>query len=492
MSGNHLLSDHPPIMLDLLNRAFLSRIFSDEYPDILLSFLNHVFFETDKVVQLHGTSHLVTPCIHVNSCYQDPIICKVETETGLTWIVELDVLRIHPGRNTSFVKLEDHYFDGFMKSTHTYMFGLPFLYIGICTFDIGKLKETWSFSETHKNKDIHLRFLNLETWQRADRAILSPLDQWMYAFKDSSSFLNLPAQITEEQLIKAIEFPETKEWDAIDIGSYQRNVDEWEDRNARILRLYREVGSVLLDEYLNHPATKVQMSLVPIQNQLLYREPRKISLDSLSEGDLQGFAFQAFRTWSKNAKAEYPAYDFYLKDERVIVSDFRSALKQGLDSLFSSDRFYSRFPKGWDIGYVLGYIEGNLMVGWRSEYIQKQSNDYKMLMALKVLRDYLPFNDTAKIHLKTLYKDFVESDVNLTEPNLLIQPESLVFQGETLSGKKFEEEEALLIALDNLANAQVLKMAKDANAKEIRLSLSSIISSSVIRQLIDTNMRLIG
>ena len=78
-----------------------------------------------------------------------------------------------------------------------------------------------------------------------------------------------------------------------------------------------------------------------------------------------------------------------IEDEREIIKDFRSTLPRALKIILLSDKFYTHFNPGWDVGHVLGYITGSLSVNWHSEYVIKQTNNFKILTALQVLRDYL-------------------------------------------------------------------------------------------------------
>lgn len=454
-----------------------------------MSFLNQCFFQgEEKVTSVIGTRFYAGYFVHVHSCFQDNIIYKVETSKKNKWIVEIDVLKLHKGRNTSLIKMDRKYFDTFFGTKYSYAYKLPLLYIGLFPFDIGEINTHYTFPPTEKNRQIDLYFLNLKTWELPQNRVLTAFEQWMYVFKESKSFTSIPSEITDKNLIKAFDLLDENNWSEEDLKDhYYHHEDLWKQRNKDVIRMYKDMDIKLIDKYMETPATKVDVSVMPLFNQLINREI-DINTDSLNEKETQKIAFNIFRKWLKKTNERYPKFNITIEDERPIVEDFKSTLTAALESLILSDTFYTKFTKGWDIGYVIGYVTGSLSVAWHHEYIIKQTNGFKVLTAMQSIRDYLKFNDTANIQLKTLYENFIKDSVNMSEFDHAIELEDFRYGGQTIeSGRKIGEDDTIIIALENMINTQIHKVTKLQKLKAVEFDVDDIVQREMIENLIEEN-----
>ena len=148
-------------------------------------------------------------------------------------------------------------------------------------------------------------------------------------------------------------------------------------------------------------------------------------------------AFNMFRDWVKNASEKYPGYVFNVLDESLLVSDLTNTIKTAINCLKKSENI-NRSIEGYEIGYMLGFIQSNLNVNWGLEYILKQSEIFKNFMALKAISSYLESEPLALIQINEIYKHLVLEDSNIFGPNINIEKQlfgayktNLLFKNET-------------------------------------------------------------
>jgi hypothetical protein len=127
---------------------------------------------------------------------------------------------------------------------------------------------------------------------------------------------------------------------------------------------------------------------------------------------IQHSAFEMYRDWSKAASERYPNMDFTIIDETELVNDTKDSIAKALKSLFSSEYDEKRQDQGWCIGFVKGYIEGSIGVKWFHEYYQKQTDNYRNLIAVKSILEFFKVDSDLSWRLDAIYKEFFKS-INL-------------------------------------------------------------------------------
>ena len=93
------------------------------------------------------------------------------------------------------------------------------------------------------------------------------------------------------------------------------------------------------------------------------------------ENKLAQVAFDLFRFWISKTKIT----DIVIKDERLLVDDLRTTLCDALQSLRQEDR--GDKPMGWDVGFVLGFVNGHLGSKWHHTYIVRSGKCIKLMLA---------------------------------------------------------------------------------------------------------------
>lgn len=119
-------------------------------------------------------------------------------------------------------------------------------------------------------------------------------------------------------------------------------------------------------------------------------------------------AFNMFRDWNAIAM---PNQKIHIKNEQRLVEDLKEALQSAIIAIRKKE--LNSKPPGWDIGFIIGFVSGSLGVHWYNEYIARNSEQYKILSAMKALSSYFEIKDIALLRVEKLYEHFLKSDSNL-------------------------------------------------------------------------------
>jgi len=206
------------------------------------------------------------------------------------------------------------------------------------------------------------------------------------------------------------------------------------------------------------------------------------------ENNLQSTSFNLFRKWIENAKKLYTSYDLIISDERVLANDLKETIEGSVISLFKKENEDNRLKSGWSIGFIYGFIEGNLNFHWFHEYISKQSEDYKQIVALQAVQNYLESEELAKIQIHDIYKGLLLEDVNLRkmEVNAKKYDVDIEERKYDISEEYSENIEAVGVYLDNQINAMVINFAK-REVPDFMPEIDSYFEDKRIEELIRMN-----
>lgn len=134
------------------------------------------------------------------------------------------------------------------------------------------------------------------------------------------------------------------------------------------------------------------------------------------EHKIEKTAFQLFRVWTKRALRHYPDLNFVIKDEKILVDDLKDSIISSLEALYKSDKFDDLHRAiSWDVGFVLGFMQGKLDTHWFHEYIEKRSEEYKQIMILTAIKRFFAIEELPNIRLLHLYRRLIKEDINLRE-----------------------------------------------------------------------------
>ena len=133
----------------------------------------------------------------------------------------------------------------------------------------------------------------------------------------------------------------------------------------------------------------------------------------ISEQFILNKAFEIFRDWTKKIQQEYPNLDLNIKDETCLTENLLETIQNAKISLMKDEKAENRKIEGFDIRYMLGFMESNLNTKWYYEYFIKQSNEYKEFIAIKAIKLYFEMDDLVKIKISSIYKQLLINDINL-------------------------------------------------------------------------------
>jgi hypothetical protein len=186
----------------------------------------------------------------------------------------------------------------------------------------------------------------------------------------------------------------------------------------------------------------------------------------ITRKDIASKAFEMFREWTTGARFYFPTLDFTIIDESVLVQDLVKSIQSARKALLDEKHDAKRVKLGYDVGFMLGFIGGQLDAHWTHEYITKQSREYKEFTALSAVRQYFFVNEIAAIHTIELYKHLLTRNANLDNLSTQISVRSL----EELSEIDIApaSQNPVLLAIDSLINAYILKNYRNGSADLMR------------------------
>jgi len=190
-------------------------------------------------------------------------------------------------------------------------------------------------------------------------------------------------------------------------------------------------------------------------------------------------AFELFRFWTKEAGI---AQTLTIKTEQQLVQDLEDTLKNGINALREKD--LDQKPLGWDIGFIIGFLDGNLGEHWHHEYVAQNSEVYKSFLGLRAIENYLRFDELIKIRIDTLYEHLSKEDSNIDNLQLTVTKTDLSIDGLTL--QPTSEEGKVMAILHNLIGQQIKLVAAMKNTVE--LPIEKYFLTAEIERLIADNL----
>ncbi len=169
-------------------------------------------------------------------------------------------------------------------------------------------------------------------------------------------------------------------------------------------------------------------------------------------------AFPLFTDWITNAKLSYPQLNYQISDATIFKNDLQNAMFKAVNGLNKAEKIECRKSIGYDYGFICGFIQGNLNAAWYSEYIYKQTNQYKLFTVINTIDSFFKFDDLLRIRLSNLYTEHYKTQLNLENIDAKIDidlPKNLDFLDIENSGNP------ILVALENIKIEMIKKMFCD-------------------------------
>lgn len=204
------------------------------------------------------------------------------------------------------------------------------------------------------------------------------------------------------------------------------------------------------------------------------------------ENKIEHIAYELFRQWTKKAALDYPDLDFTIIDEGVLLKNFKESLHQALNSLIKTEKAEKRLMSGYDYGFVVGFIQGNLNTLWFFEYITKRSNVFKSLLINKALWMYLQNETVAAIKIQAIYEKMYEESVNLESLDYDLPKAKITdYNIDKLQAAEFGgyEDNLVMVFLKNKISEQVLSLLK-IKAKNYLPDLENYLSITLVEKWI--------
>jgi hypothetical protein len=88
-------------------------------------------------------------------------------------------------------------------------------------------------------------------------------------------------------------------------------------------------------------------------------------------------------------------------------------LSSAVRCLVKEEKAEQRKILGYDFGFIIGFIQGNLNKHWFNEYIIKRTDLYKGFVINKAIIEYLKFDNLTRIRVKSIYENILEEELNL-------------------------------------------------------------------------------
>lgn len=137
-------------------------------------------------------------------------------------------------------------------------------------------------------------------------------------------------------------------------------------------------------------------------------------------------AFEIFRVWSSNANKIFPNYAMEIVDEQCLIVDCEDCFEKAIESLQKDEKKTDRKTIGYDYGYITGYVKNSLNVKWMYEYIEKQSEPFKMFMANKAMEQFFKVDTLTVERITKLYYYMYYKDINLMNSDENLRHETII------------------------------------------------------------------
>lgn len=135
------------------------------------------------------------------------------------------------------------------------------------------------------------------------------------------------------------------------------------------------------------------------------RSPLAFRITVISKG--------VFVEWLENAKTAYrlqaDLIDVIKNDNyEDLLIDY---LADAIDALVTDKSIEKKSIPGWSYGYVCGNVQGRLEVAWYNKYIIEAGIDYKNIMKIKAVIEYLKFDALLLDKIGKIYSYLIEQKV---------------------------------------------------------------------------------
>jgi hypothetical protein len=417
--------------------------------------------------------------IHGAGTFHDDLRIEMVDVEGKERLLEFSLLQMRPGNTSGLFKADERYEGLKEKAFKNYgrrIEELCFLQFTIDDSTDCQLQKHYTFNES----PYELRFncFQLPKFDLAEEQLRTQRDHWLYWLCH-----DLIPKVWEVQLSPLLDW---KNWDKDWRDTYKRREDWFKERRQKELNEEKNLD----DRFLEKPADKAHWHWFYLEKQIgvLPKQtvkPEAINLEGLEES-LAQYAFPLFRQWTRNCKMIHPTLDLTIENEQVLINDVAQVIRQAIIDLFDYDRYYLTGCRQEDAAtYLSGFIQGGLGRHWYMEYVIKQSQEFKICMALRSLSAWMSLEDIASLQIDDIYDKVLRGKVNLANLNTEIKSEDLL----SGKGKVIERNEGhgkVHVVIENLIHDYIKKIS----AMEMELfvgDIFAIIPDMVLEKWLNSN-----
>ena len=207
---------------------------------------------------------------------------------------------------------------------------------------------------------------------------------------------------------------------------------------------------------------------------------KDVDLSSI-ENKFQKVAFDLFRFWTKEMGINE---SLIIKTEQLLVSDLKNSISKAVVSLYKRKDLHEK-PLGWDIGFIIGFIDGNLGSYWYHEYVIKNGPEFKEYSGLSAVYNYLRFEKLAELNIDKIYEYLLNQDSNIS--NMILEVNEIEISKKNLNVTENARSGKILTILNNMMVKQLKVLAEMEN--RVQLPINTYFTTAEIEKLIADNFR---
>jgi hypothetical protein len=344
-----------------------------------------------------------------------------------------------------------------------------------------------------ENPDFTLQFkcFELLKFNKILTDLTTEQDKWLYLFKHGSeAVFHLPSSNFKNAVLNALDL---ENWQADDVKTYEQRAQYRDERPQKTLKYYLD-NNVVLDKYfIEIPSQNCTFNWLLLEFQLELLPKYKVNAEDLDisplQADLAKNVFTLFRQWTTNCKKKHPDLDLTIITEQVLIQNLENTVRKSIIALFNNETFYKQKQSlTFAQSFVLGHIEGKLGIHWYTEYIIKTKKEYKSMMALKAVSNYLTTEDIVRLEIEEIYEEMLKAKVNLSNISVEV-PKISLKKGEGISSEEDEIQSNVQTVLNNLAHEYSLKM-QSIRVENFDIEVSKVMDKEALKACILLNWAL--
>lgn len=416
---------------------------------------------------------------HGVGTFHDDFRIDIVDEAGKQRLLEFSLLQMRPGHTNGLFKADERYESLKVEEFSNYgrrIEELCFLQFTIDDSADHYIRKHYTFNEPPY--ELCFNCFQLPKFGLKEDQLSTERDYWLYWIRH-----NYIPKDMEAQLKPLVSW---KNWNKYWRDKYKWREEWLEERRQKVLNEEKNLD----DRFLNQSATEARWHWFYLEKQIGVLPKRAVKPEEINlEGSEKGFeqyAFPLFRQWTSHCKMKYPNLDLHIENEQVLIDDVAQIIRQAIINLFDYDRYYLFGCREGDVApYLSGFIQGGLGRHWYMEYVIKQSQEFKICMALRSLSTWMSIEDVSSLQIDDIYDKMLRSKVNLANLDTEINREDLVSE----RGKVIEPNEGrgkVHIVIENLLHDYIRKIS-DIEVELFVGNISAIIPEAVLEKWVSNN-----